>query len=141
MYVIHKCVRKVTNMLFFFFIQVFKEPHSTAAAAGHLGQQVSESILRFFPVFEAFTLPPPTADAETMKSLNQKKSQVNHLFLKGLEKFKSLMRRTLSPKHSFNDGEFVTGEGGVNVPSIWLRSSVWDHALPTSMKSFAKCIT
>ena len=117
MYVIHKYVRKVTNVLFFSFIQVFKEPHSAAAAAGHLGQQVSESILRFFPVFEAFTLPPPTADAKTMKSLNQKRSQVNHLFLEGLEKFKSLMRRTLSPKHSFNDGEFVTGEGGVNVPS------------------------
>jgi len=92
---------------------VFKEPDSVAAS--HLGQQVSESLLRFFPGFEAFSLPPPTDDAETMKRLNQKKSEVNQLFLDGLEKFKSLMKRNLSPKHSFNNGEFVTGEGGVYV--------------------------
>ena len=96
-------------------MQVFKD---------HPGQQVSESILRLFAGFEAFSLPPPTTDKETMKSLNQKKSEVNQLFLDGLKKFKSLMKRTLSPKGSFNDGEFVTGEGGVYVPSIGLRSSV-----------------
>ena len=106
-------------------MQVFKEPDS--AAAGHRGPQVSESILRFFPGFEAFSLPSPTTDPETIKSLNQKEDQVNPLFLDGLEKFKRLMRRILSPKHSFNDGEYVTGEGGVYVPSIWLRSCVRDH--------------
>ena len=120
-------------------MQVFKEPDS--AAAGHLGQRVSESILRFFSGFEAFSLPPPTTDPETMKSLNQKKDQVNHLFLDGLEKFKRLMRRTLSPKNSFNDGEYVTGEGGVYVPLIWLRSLLRGHTLPTSMTSFPKYFT
>ena len=101
-------------------MQVFKEPDS--AAAGHLGQQVSESILRFFPGFEAFSLPSPTTDLETMRSLNKKKDQVNPLFLDGLEKFKRLMRRSLSPKHSFNDGEYVTGEGGVYVPLSGLEA-------------------
>lgn len=71
-----------------------------------------------------------------MKSINQKKSQVERLFLEGLEKFKSLMRATLSPKHSFNDGEFVTGEGGVSFPSILLWSLV--HALSASVISFSK---
>lgn len=112
----------VTNVLFFSSIQVFKEPDS--ASAGHPGQQVSESILRFFPGFEAFSLPPPTTDSETMKRLNQEKSQVNHLFLDGIKNFKCLMSRTLSPKHSFNGGEFVTGEGGVYVPSIWLTEKL-----------------
>lgn len=128
----------VTNVLFFSSIQVFKEPDS--ASAGHPGQQVSESILRFFPGFEAFSLPPPTTDSETMKRLSQEKSQVNHLFLDGIKKFKCLMRRILSPKHSFNGGEFVTGEGGVYVPSIWLRSSVRVHALLTSMILFPKYV-
>ena len=56
-------------------------------------------------------LPPPTVDPETMKSLNQTKRKVNPSFWCGLERFKSLLRDTLSPKRSFNDGEFVTGEG------------------------------
>ena len=56
-------------------------------------------------------LPPPTVDPETMKSLNKTKSKVNPWFWRGLERFKSLLRDTLSPKRSFNDGEFVTGEG------------------------------
>ena len=101
-------------------MQVFKEPDS--AAAGHLGQQVSASILRFFPGFEAFSLPSPTTDLETMRSLNKKKDQVNPLFLDGLEKFKRLMRLSLSPKHSFNDGEYVTGEGAVYVPLSGLEA-------------------
>ena len=78
-------------------------------------QGVAESILRFFPGFDAFMLPPPTVDPETMKSLNQSKSKVNSSFLSGLEKFKRLMRATLSPKYSFNGGEFVTGEGSTSL--------------------------
>ena len=46
-----------------------------------------------------------------MTKLNQKKSEVNVSFWLGLKKFKSLLKDTLSPKKSFNDGEFVTGEG------------------------------
>ena len=72
---------------------------------------VPESILRFFSGFDAFMLPAPTVDPEIMKSLNQKKSEVNDSFWSGLDRFKSLLRDTLSPKRSFNDGEFVTGEG------------------------------
>ena len=56
-------------------------------------------------------LPPPAVDPETMKSLNQTKRKVNPSFWCGLERFKSLLRDTLSPKRSFNDAEFVTGEG------------------------------
>ena len=56
-------------------------------------------------------LPPPTVDPETMKSLNKTNSKVNSCFWHGLDNFKSLLRDTLSPKRSFNDREFVTGEG------------------------------
>jgi len=50
-----------------------------------------------------------------MKSINERIDEINPKFLSGLEKFKSLIRTTLSPKHSFNDGEFVTGEGKMDV--------------------------
>ena len=74
-------------------------------------QEVAESILRFFPGFFAFKLPPPTFDPEVLENINRHKSQLNSDFRSGIEKFKELLRTTLIPKHSFNDGEIVTGEG------------------------------
>lgn len=102
---------KVTFSTCFLF-QVFKEDSS---AADFKNEQVAESILRFFSGFDAFTLPSPTVDVETMKGINQRKDEINPKFWSGLEKFKSLISATLSPKHSFNDGEFVTGEGKMDV--------------------------
>ena len=68
-------------------------------------QQVAESILRFFPGFEAFKLSPPSVSEEVMKNINRNKSQIISEFFSGIEKFKVLLKRTLTPKHSFNDGE------------------------------------
>ena len=70
-------------------------------------QQVAESILRFFPGFEVFKLLPPSVNEEVMKNINRNKSQINSEFFSGIEKFKVLLKRTLTPKHSFNDGELV----------------------------------
>jgi len=81
-------------------------------APGRQDQKVAESILRFFPGFDAFTLPPPSADDEVMRSLNANKAHLQSKFLSGIEQFKSLLRSTLVPKHSSTDGELVTGEGG-----------------------------
>ena len=47
-----------------------------------------------------------------MRSLNENKALLQSKFLTGLKQFKSLLRSTLVPKHSYTDGEFVTGEGG-----------------------------
>ena len=71
---------------------------------------MAESILRFFPGFEAFMLPPPTVDSEKMKSINDNKSDINPKFFSGLEEFKQLLRSIVVPKKSCNDGELVTGE-------------------------------
>ena len=90
--------------------QVFQEEKSSTASE-HESKRVADSILQLFPGFDAFMLPPPSDDAETMRSINEKRDQVNHLFLSGLEKFKHLIRSILAPKHSINEGEFVTGEG------------------------------
>lgn len=46
-----------------------------------------------------------------MKNINQEKSQLSSAFLTGLEQLKVKLKTILSPKRSFNDGEFVTGEG------------------------------
>ena len=82
-----------------------------SSAAAQEGKKVAESILSFFPGFEAFTLPSPTVDPELMKSINDNKEKINPDFLRGLENFKRLLRNVLVPKNSFNDGEIVTGEG------------------------------
>lgn len=94
-------------------MQVFK--HQDTPNTGHQSKQVAESILSFFPGFDAFMLPSPAVDPELMKAINRKKTQLNPLFLSGLETFKHLLKTTLGPKHSFNDGEFVTGEGKLSV--------------------------
>ena len=92
------------------FTQVFRDQDSPISP-GRERQKVAESILRYFPGFDAFTLPPPSADDEVMRSLNENKALLQSKFLSGLEQFKSLLRSTLVPKHSYIDGEFVTGEG------------------------------
>ena len=95
-------------MILSFVHKVFKDQGSSR---GDKNQEVAESILRFFPGFLAFKLPPPTVDEEALKNINRNKSQINPEFLSGIEKFKELLRGTLNAKHSFNDGEIVTGEG------------------------------
>ncbi|KAL9979049.1 hypothetical protein ACROYT_G016641 [Oculina patagonica] len=122
---------------------VFKE--SDSPAADHQGQQVAESILRFFPGFDAFMLPPPTVDPETMRSINQKKSQVNPKFLSGLKQFKNSIRPTLSPKHSFNDGEFVTGEGLAALVQLYVEAINNPDAIPNVQRAWdtfveTKCV-
>lgn len=101
-------------------------------AVAQEGQKVAESILSFFPGFEAFTLPSPTVDPEVMKSINDNKRDINPLFFSDLEKFKRLLRNVLVPKNSFNDGELVTGERECGtfhelyllmVPNAYLRLS------------------
>ena len=86
-------------------MQVFKRAH----AFPDEGQKVAESVLNFFPGFQAFALPPPVVDSEVIKGDN--KSRVNPLFVHDLDFFKWLLKGILAPKISFNEGELVTGEG------------------------------
>ena len=67
--------------------------------------------MRFFPGFDAFTLHPPSVNPEVLRSLNEDKALLHSAFLSGMEQFKTLLRSTLVPKHSYTVGEFVTGEG------------------------------
>ena len=80
-------------------------------AGGQQNQEVAESILRFFPGFEAFALPPPTADDGLIRTLNENKCQLESDFLSRLEQFKCLLRPTLVPKRGYTEGELLTGEG------------------------------
>ena len=89
---------------------MFRDQDSSVHSC-HKGQEAAESILRFFPGFDAFHLPPPTADGEIMRSLHENKSQLRSQFLTRLKNFKALLKSVLVPKHSCVDGQFVTGEG------------------------------
>ena len=91
------------------------------------GKRVAESILRFFPGFDAFMLPPPSVDPEIMKCLNQKKRKVNPSFISALNEFKCLMKTALAPKKSFTDGELVTGQGKA-IPTFFFFVNPLVHA-------------
>ena len=73
-------------------------------------EQVAESILRFCPGFKAFKLSPPSVDEEAMKNINRNRSQINSEFFSEKKKLQVLLKSTLTPKRSFNDGELVTGQ-------------------------------
>ena len=99
---------------FFFFIsEVFKsEPNSKDDNV----DKVAESILNFFPGFDAFKLPPPSSDPEVILNLDREEVQphINKSFIRGVQEFKGMLFSKLSPKRSFQDGEYVTGEGKLN---------------------------
>ena len=46
-------------------------------------------------------------------NLNKEEVQqdINKSFVRGVQEFKAMLRSKLAPKRSFNDGEYVTGEG------------------------------
>ena len=46
-------------------------------------------------------------------NLNREEVQpdINKSFTRGVQKFKAMLLSKLSPKRSFQDGEYVTGEG------------------------------
>ncbi|KAL9979073.1 hypothetical protein ACROYT_G016675 [Oculina patagonica] len=115
----------------YFLKKVFREQESQNAT-GHQSQkaEVAESILRFFPGFDAFTLPLPTADSEVMKSLSKNKLQLQAQFLSKLEDFKCLLKSTLVPKHSCTDGEFVTGEGLAALVALYVNAINTPGAIP-----------
>ncbi|XP_068683206.1 guanylate-binding protein 4-like [Montipora foliosa] len=92
----------------YFLTRVFKDQRQSV---GDKAQKVAESILRFFPGFQAFSLPPPSDDDKLLRNMNSNKSRLNPRFLSGLKQFKQLLRSVLIPKYSPNDGEIVTGEG------------------------------
>lgn len=88
---------------------------------------MAESILSYFPGFDAFKLPPPSSDPDVVLNLNREEVQddINKSFLRGVDEFKSALKSKLTPKHSFNEGEFVTGEGiwrnNIGVSLFWVE--------------------
>jgi len=89
-------------------LQVFREQGSYST---NQGTNVLDSLLRFFPGFDSFTLPIPTYDEDILRNMDQEKSKLNPSFLRDLKQLKDKLNTLISPKQSFNDGEFVTGEG------------------------------
>ncbi|XP_068762154.1 guanylate-binding protein 6-like [Montipora capricornis] len=110
----------------YFLIKVFKEQDSSLSKS----QDAAESILRFFPGFDAFHLPPPSADDEVMRRIHEEKSQLRPQFLAKLEQFKSLLKSVLVPKHSCVDGQFVTGEGLAALVSLYVEAINTPGAIP-----------
>ena len=94
-----------------FFFQVFKA--SSSGTKVDKANEVAESILSYFPGFDAFKLPPPSSEPDVVLNLNRDEVQddINKSFLRGVDEFKSRLWSKLSPKYSLNEGEFVTGEG------------------------------
>lgn len=93
----------------YFSTRVFKETaNATITEKGQ--QKVTESILTMFSGFEAFSLPSPSSDDDIMQDISNSKEKLNPKFLKGLERFESLLKSKLFPKPSINKGEKITGE-------------------------------
>lgn len=101
------------------FTQVFRQEDS--GSESQKSQKVAEGILGFFPGFEAFSLPLPTADEEIMRTICENKDQLQAKFLRQLEDFKYLIKSILVPKHSYTEGELVTGEGTCFYTPLFLR--------------------
>ncbi|XP_022777648.1 guanylate-binding protein 2-like [Stylophora pistillata] len=101
--------RDYTDYKDYFLKKVFREENS--GSGSQQSREVAEGILRFFPGFEAFSLPLPTADEEIMRTISVNKDQLQTKFLRQLEDFKRLVKSILVPKHSYTEGELVTGEG------------------------------
>ena len=88
---------------------------------------VAESILNFFPGFDAFTLPAPALEPEVLFNLNREEVQhiINKSFVRGVQEFKALLFPKLSPKRSLQDGECVTGVGELAFYEGQVHDELW----------------
>ncbi|XP_020607894.1 guanylate-binding protein 4-like [Orbicella faveolata] len=105
----------------YFLTRVF---NATSDSKGDQATKVAESILNFFPGFDAFKLPPPASDPEVVLNLNREEVQqdINKSFVRGVQEFKAMLRSKLAPKRSFNDGEYVTGEALAALINIYVAA-------------------
>ncbi|KAJ7315664.1 hypothetical protein OS493_038376 [Desmophyllum pertusum] len=92
----------------YFLKRVFKESETSK---NDRTQYIAESIMQYFPGFDAFCLPIPTYNKSDMKDIRWNKDRMNPEFFAGVEQFKGLLKSNIGPKKSCNEGEYVTGEG------------------------------
>ena len=100
-------LRRVTS--FTDFLDRFLRSIYDSSASSHHSQKVAESMLRFFPGFDAFALTSPIFHPGILQYINDNKRRLNPEFLRGLEELKRLLGNILTSKKSFNDEELVTG--------------------------------
>ncbi|KAM7440027.1 hypothetical protein ABFA07_010670 [Porites harrisoni] len=117
-----------TDLKDYFLTRVFKDQDVSRSDPA---QQVAESILRFFPGFQAFKLPAPTVDDEVLQNINRNKDRLNPKFLEGIDQFKRLLWSTLLPKQGPNDGEVVTGEGLAALVQLYVEAINTPGAVPS----------
>ncbi|EDO46532.1 predicted protein [Nematostella vectensis] len=107
-------------------------------------QKAAESILKFFPGFDAFKLPPPSDDPDIIQRINEEAVQdkLSPRFLEGVEQFKNILHPRLVAKTSFNEGELVSGEALSALVQLYTESlntpgtvpnvqSAWDTFIQT----------
>ena len=81
-------------------------------------KEVVCSILKFFRGFDAFALPPPSADPAVLLTMSDDESQLEPAFVRDLQLFKVFLKKFIVPKNSVNAGEFVSGEGNISLPVV-----------------------
>lgn len=94
---------------------MFQDVNSSPTA-----KEVVRSILKFFRGFDAFALPPPSADPNVLLTINNDESQLESAFVCGLELFKEFLKNYIVPKNGVNVGEFVSGEGNISLHYCFL---------------------
>ena len=113
-------------VFFFFRWRVFK---SESGSLGQNAEKVVESILNFFSEFDAFMFPFPSSNKEVLLNLNREEVQDDidkpFIIIRGVKEFKGLLFSKLSPKLSFQDGEYLTGDGELTYYEGQLHDELW----------------
>lgn len=120
----------------YFLTRVFKA--SSSPRSSNTAKDVAESILRYFPGFDAFKLPPPSANPEVVANLNRDEvhEEINESFFRGVDEFKMVLKSKLAPKHSFNDGELVTGEALATMVTSYVTALNTPGTVPNVQKAW-----
>ena len=75
------------------------------------------------------------------------RSHINKSFIKGVQEFKGMLLSKLSPKRSFQDGEYVTGEGKLNgfmkgkFMMIYVLIQSFDISISFSRYNYSTCFS
>ncbi|CAH3045124.1 unnamed protein product [Porites lobata] len=128
------------NIKDYFLTKVFK---TSASSKPDKAKDVAESILSYFPGFDAFKLPPPSSDPEVVLNLNRDEVQqdINKSFVRGVEEFKANLKSKLAPKLSFSEGEIVTGEALATMVTSYVTALNTPGMVPNIQKAWDVFVT
>nr|XP_006819239.1 PREDICTED: guanylate-binding protein 3-like [Saccoglossus kowalevskii] len=122
--------------------EIFKRETTTSAESRrHAG--IGNAILRFFPTFNAYSLPLPSLNPQVVKNIEDPKfqDQINPIFLEKVNDFIGSLHGYLKPKKAWPKAGHVTGKQLSELVKVYTAMLAKPGAIPNVQSAWDQILT